>query len=225
MDTMHEIRFPRSPEADLSLPRRRLAREPEALFGAAAAARDSIRAIVDATRTSFDPGAPGQEARTTDLARSLQRLELRLAEREWAIEEGELRLAERERDLAELEALAAARAKLVAAARRTPRSPVSADEQAALLRLRAELERQEAALEESRTSIRERERFLDESEERLFAKVQAQQEKEIELEQREEELLACEKNATGIEPRLDRQAAATFGKGVQSGRQPDEFKE
>ncbi len=76
---------------------------------------------------------------------------------------------------------------------------LSAEEKAAQLALKAELDRQEALLIEGREALREREKFIEESEARLFEKVQQQQEKETELDQREEELRertsACNQSA------------------------------
>ena len=43
-------------------------------------------------------------------------------------------------------------------------------------------------LKDAQNALREREQFMEESETRLFEKVQNQQEREIELDQREEEL-------------------------------------
>ena len=64
---------------------------------------------------------------------------------------------------------------------------------AALAALKTALDRQETSLEEARATIKEREAFLDESETTLFAKVQAQQEREIELDQRAEDLAERER--------------------------------
>lgn len=136
------------------------------------------------TRTPF------ADAQNRDLARSLQDLEVKLAERERVVEERELKMAERERDLAEGEALLKHHEALLAASRRTPaaRAGLSEEERFALVNLKAELDRQETQLREMRETLRLREEFIQESETKLFEKVQQQQEKETELEQREEEL-------------------------------------
>lgn len=136
------------------------------------------------TRTPF------ADAQNRDLARSLQDLEMKLAERERVVEDREIKLAERERDLAEGEALLRHHEALLAASRRTPaaRAGLSEEERFALVNLKAELDRQEAQLREMRESLRLREEFIQESEAKLFQKVQLQQEKETELEQREEDL-------------------------------------
>lgn len=155
-------------------------------------ARRQIAQVLALIRAAEGVDAPSVIADTQneEMARSLQQLELKLAERERALEEREFRLAERERDLAESEALLQHREALVSAAKKTPatRAELSAEEHAALLNLKAELDRQEALLLENRENLREREKFVEESESRLFEKVQQQQEKESELEQLEEEL-------------------------------------
>ncbi len=157
---------------------------------ATAQARESIRAIVSATRPPMGVrGTGAEDARIAELEKSLRQLELKLAERERVVQEREARLRDYERELAESEALLAAREQLVAVARKAPPSiHVSPEEKTALEALRAELERQEAALKEAQNSLHEREQFMEESETRLFEKVQAQQEREIELDQREEDL-------------------------------------
>jgi hypothetical protein len=54
--------------------------------------------------------------------------------------------------------------------------------------LKVTLEEQEKSLLESKAALKEREEFLEASENKLFDKFQAQQEREIELEQWAEEL-------------------------------------
>jgi len=224
-----EIKFPGLKPAaapGLALPRRRPAtRSPFELSEASAAARESIRAIVSATRMPFNAAAAAPDSRVTELERSLRQLELKLAERERDIEEAETRARDRERDLAEAEALVAARERLLAAARRPAPVAISAEEKSALLQLRAEVERQEASILEAREAIRERERFLDESESRLFEKVQAQQEKEIELDQRAEDHAAREGRLRGREAAGDPEAAAVLRAEAAAAAQRDEFKE
>jgi len=226
-----QIKFPvprRSGGAPpLSLPRRRVAtHSPFEVSEASAAARESIKAIVSATRAPHVGGVVSAGAQVAELERSLRQLELTLAERERAVAEAEARLADRERELAETEALLIAREKLTAAARhRAPRAAISPEEKAALQQLRAELERQEAGLKEAKQSIREREQFLEESETKLFEKVQAQQEKEIELEQREEDLRARERRFREREAGADPHAAATLAAEDVAARQQDKLTE
>ncbi|MDF3057404.1 MAG: hypothetical protein K0R17_1619 [Rariglobus sp.] len=166
---------------------------------------DQIMALIRAA-DSLEPPCSIVDAQNEEMARSLQQLELTLAERERATEEREFRVAERERDLAEAEALLQHREALLAASKKTPstRAGLSAEENAALLNLKAELDRQEAQLRENREALREREKFIEESECKLFEKVQQQQEKETELEQLEEELhqrkLESEAGRAGQEP-------------------------
>jgi chromosome segregation ATPase len=187
------IRFPTKRTdsvGNLSLRRPRAAtNSPFTVSEATAAARESIRAIVSATRPPIGGrSAVADDGRIAELERNLRQLELKLAERERVVQEREARLREYERELAEAEALLAAREQLVAAARRSTSVHVSPEEKTALEALRAELERQEAVLKEAQNALHEREQFMEESETRLFEKVQSQQEREIELDQREEDL-------------------------------------
>lgn len=197
--------LPRSttPGPLLSLPRRRPVTRPP-FPEIAAASRDSITSIVEATRASLQRSPALAPEQVAELERSLRTLELSLGERQRLVAESEARLAERERDFAEMEALLSAREKLLAVSRRGAGSPVavSGAEQAALELFRDTLSQQEAHLKETKQALREREQFLDESEAKLFAKVQAQQEKESELEQREDDLRARQ--------RRDRETRATF---------------
>src|SRR6187455_1943700 len=97
------IKFPAAnPSAPGSLSLRRraaLTRAPFAMSEAAAAARESIKALVSATRAPFGGVAP-ETVKVSELERTLRQLELTLAERERLIEENEARLADQERDLA-----------------------------------------------------------------------------------------------------------------------------
>jgi hypothetical protein len=177
---------------------------------ASAAARESIRAIVSATRPPIGVRTAAEDGRIAELERSMRQLELKLAERERIVQERESRLKEYERELAEAEALLAAREQLVAASRKSTPVNVSPEEKAALEGLRAELERQEAALKEAQNGLREREQFMEESETRLFEKVQNQQEREIELDQREDDLKAHIRKIRESEAAEDPAAAATL---------------
>jgi len=185
------IRFPAKraePGNNLSLRRNRtITASPFSVSEASAAARESIRKIVSATRPAAGGRSAADDARIAELERSLRQLELKLVERERLVQEKEARLNEHERELAEAEALLAAREQLVAASRKATPVHVTPEEKAALEALRAELERQEALLKEAQAALHEREQFVEESETKLFEKVQAQQEREIELDQREED--------------------------------------
>jgi hypothetical protein len=211
----------------LALPRRRPSTRapfPEA----AAANREAINNIVEATRASLQrsPALPPEQI--AELERSLRQLELSLNERQRLVTESEVRLAERERDVAEMEALLVAREKLLAVSpRRTTASPVpvSADERAALELLRDTLAQQEANLKEAKQALREREQFLDESEAKLFAKVQAQQEKESELEQREEDLRARQRRDRETRAAFDPKAAEELEAEKAAAKKRDEFNE
>jgi hypothetical protein len=223
------IQFPvAKPAAAPSLTLRRRsagARGPFEVSEASAAARESIKAIVSATRAPFPGGGP-PASKVAELERTLRQLEIKLEERERVAADTEARLADRERDLAESEALLVAREKLIAARKPGPvQAEISAEEKVALEHLRAELERQEATLKEAKQAVREREQFLDESETKLFEKVQAQQEKEIELEQREEDLRSRERRLREREAAADPQAAATLKAEDEAAKRRDEFKE
>jgi hypothetical protein len=207
------IRFPtkRAEAGTLSLRRNRTTTSsPFSVSEASAAARESIRKIVSATRPGAGGRSPADDARIAELERSLRQLELKLVERERIVQEKEARLNEHERELAEAEALLAAREQLVAASRKSTPVHVSPEERAALEGLRAELERQEAALKEAQAALHEREQFVEESETRLFEKVQAEQEREIELDQREEDIKARRRKHRLMEAASDPQAAAAL---------------
>jgi hypothetical protein len=138
--------------------------------------RRQIEQVIELIRQTegFQTLPPFADSSNKELGRSLQELELKLAARE----------------LAEAEVLLKHHEKLLSASRRTPAARVglSDEERLALVNLKIELDRQEAALRESREALRQREEFIEESERKLFDKVQQQQEKETELEQRDEEL-------------------------------------
>ena len=206
------IRFPSKKKdvlGKLTLPRRSGLNSPFTVSEASVAARESIRAIVSATRPPIG-GRAVDDARAAELERSLRQLELKLAERERQVTEREARLKDFERELAEAEALLAAREQLVNASRKSTAAHVSPEEKSALEGLRAELERQESVLKEAQNALREREQFMEESETRLFEKVQAQQEREIELDQKEEELNARARKQRVADAAVDPKAAAAL---------------
>jgi hypothetical protein len=210
----------------LALPRRRISSSrPPFAENAAAVARDSINTIMEVTRATFQaaPGVPSQQA--AELERSLRHLELSLNERQRLVTEAEARLIDRERDLAEAEALLIAREKLVSASRRDASTSVSPAEKAALEQLRVTLEQQEATLKEAKHALREREMFLDESEAKLFTKVQAQQEKESELEQREEDLRALQRRDREARALVDPKVAEELRADREAAKKRDEFRE
>lgn len=225
------IKFPAPkpvPPPNLSLRRRpSQARDPFVVSEASAVARESIRAIVSASRPPFDETSPADLHRVVELQRTLRQLELSLAERERSLAENEARIADRERDIAETQALLEARERMQEAAREPDSglAGVSPKEAEALIQLRAELDRQEASLKESREALREREEFVDASEARLFEKVQAQQEKEIELEQREEDLRARERRLRESEAARDPKVAAALKAEDEAAKKRDEFNE
>jgi hypothetical protein len=211
------------------LPRRRApSHTPFSALDASVAARESIMAVVAETRSPFPGVASPAAAKLLELERTLKQLEVSLVERERVLQEGESRLAEHERDLAEMEALLFARSQLLDASLKSggaQGAPVSAEERAALERLRQELDRQEATIKEHRQALAERERFIDDSETKLFEKVQAQQEKEIELDQREEDLRALERRLREREAAHDPLVAAALVAEDERAKQRDEFNE
>ena len=91
--------------------------------------------------------------------------------------------------------------------------------------MRATLEQQEATLKEAKHAMREREMFLDESEAKLFTKVQAQQEKESELEQREEDLRALQRRDREARAKVDPKVAEELRADREAAKKRDEFRE
>jgi DNA repair exonuclease SbcCD ATPase subunit len=218
----------------LALPRRPTGvagiRPPFGLSAASAEARRSIDAIVSATRTPPVGAMPLTPDQSTELEASLRSLATRLEERERAAGELEGTLADRQRDLAEMEALLVARGKVLEAARRTvavvprPGVAVSAEEKAALEALKAELDRQEVSLKEQKAALAERERFVNETEAKLFDKMMQQQEQETEIEQKLEEIGSREKRLRNREAVADPQATAA-AQAAAPAKKFDEFNE
>src|SRR5580698_10836495 len=150
------IKFPArsKSESSLTLPRRQGGTRAPEIAQASAEARKSINAIINVTRTPWGEARLLDSIQLGELEKSLRELEQKLVDREREIAELEVALASRERDLAESEALLLAREKLVDVAKKKARAPgsqaVTKEEQVALEHLRAELERQEAALKEAK---------------------------------------------------------------------------
>jgi hypothetical protein len=160
---------------------------------ATAEARKSISTIMSQSRPPWGGTPTLSGPQVESLEKALRALETKAAEREMALAEAENKLAERDRALAETEALLQAREKVIDAMRKEKPAQGggetgSAEELAALTKLKEELDRQEASIKEQRAAQQEREDFLNQSETALFEKMQAQQEKETELEQRAEDL-------------------------------------
>ena len=217
------IKFPARPPAmkPLSL-RGRLSLEPSK---ETAAARESINAIMAATRMPWGETRPLTLQQVGELQKALRQLEGKLAERERAVSDLVAKLAERERELAEMEAVLVAREKVIAAAKKSVQTPsLSKEEQTALEQLKAELERQEALLKEQRTELKERELFVEENKAKLFEKMQTQQEQEVELEQKLEDLQAIEKRLKEREAAIDPATAAAL-KAEKAAQKFNEFKE
>jgi len=217
---------PRDPILKLALPRRRSASALQGVPEVAdvtSAVRHSVNELVAATRSPF--GSVPVPAKVVDLEHALRELETNLNLRQRVITETESRLADRERDLAEAEALLLARERLVSASAKPAAQPVSEEERVALIELRAELSRQEASIIEAKQFLRERELYLEEAETKLFEKVQAQQDTENELEQREEDLRARMRRVREREAALDPQAAAALRAEDEAAKKRDEYNE
>lgn len=210
------IKFPPKPatEKELVLPRRRM-RSPFEVAETTAETQKAIEAIRTATRNPWSEGPAGASNPLPELEKSLKQLAAKLEERERFLQDMENRLADRDRSQAEMETLLKARESLVEAARQKQAGKgevrnLSNEEQAALEKLKVEVERQQLLLQQQREDMREREAFLDESETKLFEKVQEQQEKETELEQREDDLRARERRLREREAANDPQIAAAL---------------
>lgn len=139
---------------------------------ASAEARKSINTMISQSRTTWG-GTPSLNGSQVEaLEKALRALEAKSAEREMAMAELENKLAERDRALAETEALLLAREKIIDAMRKEKPSQEggggSAEEIAALTKLKEELDRQEATIKEGRAALQEREEFLNQSETALF---------------------------------------------------------
>jgi len=209
------IKFPPRPavEKELVLPRRRL-RSPFEVAETTAETQKAIEAIRSATRNPWSDVQAGAANPLPELEKSLKQLAAKLEEQRF-LQDLETRLADRERSMAEMETLLKARESLVDAAKQkqgggTESRNLSQEEQLALEKLKAEVERQQLLLQQQREDIREREAFLDESETKLFEKVQQQQEKETELEQHEEDLKARERRLREREAANDPKLAAAL---------------
>lgn len=210
------IKFPPRPPAEkpLVLPRRPL-RDPFKMAETTAETQKAIEAIRSATRNPWSETPPvGSASPLPELERSLKQLAVKLEERERYLQDLEARLTDRERSLAEMETLLKARESLLEAGKgkagATTPLQLSREEQAALEKLKAEVERQQTSLQQQREEMRAREAFLDESEAKLFEKVQQQQEKETELEQREDDLRARERRLREKEAVNDPKLAAAL---------------
>ncbi|HEX7632278.1 MAG TPA: hypothetical protein VF388_09100 [Lacunisphaera sp.] len=190
-----DIKFPPKPGGikPLVLPRRAspLQRAQEA-SQASAEARKSINTIMSQSRPPWGGTPSLSGSQVESLEKALRELEKKVGEREMALAEAENKLAERDRALAETEALLAAREKVIDAMRKEKPAAggasATAEELAALTKLKETLDAQEASIKEQRAAQQEREEFLNMSEASLFEKMQAQQEKETELEQKAEDL-------------------------------------
>ncbi len=190
------IKFPVKPGSGIKplvLPRRAspLQRAQEA-SQVTAEARKSIGAIMSQSQPPWGGKPVLSGSQVEELQKALRALETKVGEREMALADAENKIAERDRALAENEALLQAREKVIDAMRKQPvaraTTGVNPEEFAALVKLKEELDRQEASLEEQRAALKEREEFLEQSEASLFEKMQAHQERETELEQKAEDV-------------------------------------
>jgi chromosome segregation ATPase len=202
-----DIKFPVKPGSGIKplvLPRRPspLQRAQEATQ-ATAEARKSINNIMSQSRPPWGGTPTLSGSQVENLEKALRDLEKKVGEREMALAEAENKLAERDRALAETEALLQAREKVIDAMRKEKPAgggSATAEELAALTKLKEELDRQEASIKEQRAAAAEREEFLNQSEASLFEKMQAQQEKETELEQRAEDIKKAMQKAGLAQP-------------------------
>lgn len=119
---------------------------------------------------------------------NLRDLESRLVDRERTLADAESKLADREREIWEAEALFEARKQVNQGRADQDGTSVQRSSDGALEALRVTLEEQEKSLMAAKAALKDREEFLEASENKLFEKLQAQQEREIELEQWAEEL-------------------------------------
>ncbi len=215
-------------EPVLALPRRRALPQMESTESREVAQQS---AAMEARQTEVQrPSHPPEEARNSardtrgEQERLLLQLEARIEERERVVSELESKLHERERDFAETAALLQAREKVFEAARRAhasrPVASISPEEKKAMEALKLELDRHEESIKEQRNALAERERFLDDNEGRLFSKMQEHQEKELELEQKAEDLNAREARIRAQETQL-----AANPDAVAKTRKWDEFRE
>jgi hypothetical protein len=134
---------------------------------------------------------PVTEAHPATLAQrehNLRETESRILDRERLLADAEARMSERERELWEAEALFEARKEVSQSNEVSSDNGNSDAPSEAFDALKATLEEQEKSLLEAKSALKEREEFLEASENKLFEKLQAQQEREIELEQWAEEL-------------------------------------
>lgn len=134
------------------------------------------------------PSSSAHPATLAQREHNLRETESRILDRERLLGDAEARMSERERELWEAEALFEARKEVCQAKEEPSDNGGAGASSEALDALKATLEEQEKSLLEAKTALKEREEFLEASENKLFEKLQAQQEREIELEQWAEEL-------------------------------------
>ncbi|MEZ5278759.1 MAG: hypothetical protein R3F07_20425 [Opitutaceae bacterium] len=133
------------------------------------------------------PAASAHPATLAQREHNLREMESRLVDRERLLADAESKMAERERELWEAEALFEARKQVSQSGGGQGVSGGGTSDEA-LTALKVTLEEQEKSLMAAKAALKDREEFLEASENKLFEKLQAQQEREIELEQWAEEL-------------------------------------
>jgi hypothetical protein len=154
--------------------------------------QETIDRVMTRTAAPFEQGLTLQSKDLLELEASLSDFHNELVRRERDLNEKEIRLRERERTLWENEALLTAKESILRmdAARGTSatiESPFT-DSALALDNFREELKRQEDKLRRDREQLREREAFIELSENTLFDKAQALEERAAQVEQAEEDL-------------------------------------
>jgi len=149
----------------------------------------TIAAVIRKTRTPWGGSAPLSAKDVESLEKALAVVQKELRERERLLQDTLGKLDAREKEIRRMEELLAAREQVIAEAKKGPQGDTLSPQQAeALQRLSAEIDKREEELKAMQEMLNEREAFLDESENTLFEKMQAQQERETELDQREADL-------------------------------------
>lgn len=133
--------------------------------------------------------------------RFLREKELRLDETEAAIMRRATELADARRMLEKQREIFESGLRAVAEGSDTTHT-VNEDNLRAMKELQAKIDEQTRAIEESKEWLHEREAFLEDSERILFEKMQLHQERESEMDQRQENLLALEKKLAELTARL-----------------------
>lgn len=154
--------------------------------------QETIDRVMTKTAAPFESALTLQSKDLLELEASLSDFNNELVRRERDLNEKEIRLRERERTLWENEALLTAKDSILkmnaAAGSATGTGSPFTDSAVALDNFREELKKQEDRLRREREELRQREAFVELSENTLFDKAQALEEREARIEQAEEDL-------------------------------------